>query len=94
MTEPFAERVSAATLAVAAHRFHRGVEVALVERADLGFVREQHVDLVLDESQPLGPVAVDAERVGERERHLVARRRARCAAALRYASLASGRSQR
>ena len=57
---------------VAARRFLRLVEVALVQRADLVLVREEDVDFFLDELQPLGSVPVDAERVGQRQRHLVA----------------------
>jgi nitrate/nitrite transport system ATP-binding protein len=56
--------------AVAAHAPRRLLEVVdLVQRADLGLVGEEDVDAVLDELEELEAVAVDAERVGERERH-------------------------
>ena len=54
------------------------LEVALVQRADLGFVREEDVDLLGDERPPLGPVPVDAERVGERRARPRCPPRARC----------------
>jgi len=57
-------------LRVPADVLERRVEVFdLVERADLGLVGEQHVDLVLDELQELVAVAVDAGPVREREGH-------------------------
>lgn len=66
-------------LAVPSHALERGVEVVdLVERADLGLVGEQHVDLVLDEGAELRAVPLDTERVGQRERDRAARVTRRC----------------
>ncbi len=44
-----------------------------VKCGDLGFIREQDVDAVLDERQELGAVAVNAEGIRQAERHLAAR---------------------
>ena len=72
-------------------RCERVVEVVdLVERRDLGLVGEEDVDVGLDEVEELVAVALDAERVGQRERDPAGRRRARCAAAMRNASLRRG----
>ena len=61
-------------LAVPAHVRQRRVEVAhLVERADLELVREEDVDVVLDQVEEGGAVPLHAERVGEGERHLASR---------------------
>ena len=61
-------------LAVVVHALQRVVELSdLVQRRDLDLVREQHVDVVLDELEELVAVPVDAEAVGQRERHPVAR---------------------
>jgi puromycin-sensitive aminopeptidase len=43
--------------------------IHLVERADLGLVGEEDVDVPLDELEELHPMAVDAESVGQRKRH-------------------------
>ena len=49
---------------MAAHLLERGIEVVdLVQRADLGFVGEEHVDLVGDEITELFPVPFHTERV-------------------------------
>src|SRR3546814_10995842 len=44
----------------------------LPERADLRLVGEEDVDMVLDQLAKGGTMAIDAERVGERQRHLAA----------------------
>ena len=48
----------------------RGEVGGLVERADLGLVGEEDVDVAVDELAKGRAVAPDAERVGEAERHL------------------------
>ena len=59
---------------MAAHLLERGIEVVdLVQRADLGLVGEEHVDLVGDEITELLPVPVHTERVGQGERDLAVR---------------------
>ncbi len=56
---------------VATDRGDRGFEVlGFVERAEFVLVREENVDLVLDERTEVVAMAVDAEAVGQRERHL------------------------
>jgi hypothetical protein len=45
--------------------------VDLVQRRDLDLVREQHVDVLLDQLEELGAVAVDAEAVRQCERDAV-----------------------
>ena len=56
---------------VAAHgRGGFGKVGGLVERADLGFVGEEDVDMSVDEVAKRLAMAPDAERVGEAERHL------------------------
>ena len=68
-TEPCAPRVSAAISQCASTPLGRLVEVVdLVEHRDLVLVGEQHVDVGLDQLEELGAVALDAERIGERER--------------------------
>ena len=60
-------------LALARHLLQGVVErVDPVERRDLVLVREQDVDVVLEQVEELVAVALDAERVGEGERHAVA----------------------
>jgi hypothetical protein len=59
---------------VAADPRQRGVEIVdLVERADLGLVGEQDVDVVLEQLQERGAMPIDAERIGQRERDLASR---------------------
>ena len=71
MTLPFSERVSTASLVSAcARRAASSNDVGLVERGDLRLVGEQDVDAGADQLQELGAVPVDAERIGEAERHL------------------------
>ncbi len=56
---------------MAAHRGGGGGEIiGLVERADFGFVGEQDVDMAVDEVAERGAMALDAKRVGERQRDL------------------------
>ena len=93
ITDPCSERVSAATRQSRRTASIACVEVALVQRADLGFVREEDVDLLGHERPPFGPVAVDAERVGERQRDFVPRL-VRDARGLAVRLLGLGRSHR
>ena len=56
---------------MAAHGGGGGGEVrGLVERADLDLVGEQDVDVAGDKVAEVGAMTLDAERVGERQRHL------------------------
>ena len=55
-----------ASLRVASSAFVEGLD--LVERGDLGLVAEQDVDLVADQVAELVAIAVDAERVRQRDR--------------------------
>src|SRR5271156_5613328 len=56
-------------LDVAPCRGERHVEIlGLVERADLGFVREQNIHLSSDELAELVAVTADAKRIGEAQR--------------------------
>ena len=58
-------------LAVPSHLVDRRTErVDLVERLQLLGVAEQHVHLVSHEGGEVAPVPIDAERVGQRQRHL------------------------
>ena len=69
-----APRVERGDLAAAADLLERVVELGdPIERGDLGLVGEQDVDVVLDEVEELVAVPLDAERVGQRERHTVSR---------------------
>ena len=55
---------------MAAHRRGRGGEIlGLVERADLRLVGEQDVDMAVDQIAKRGAMALDAERVGQAQRH-------------------------
>src|SRR5690606_16459935 len=57
--------------ALPARRLEGRVEILdLPERAELDLVREQDVDMFADQLAELRPMAADAERVGEAERHL------------------------
>ena len=57
---------------MAAHRGRRGGEIlGLVQRADLDLVGEQDVDMPVDQIAERGAMALDAERVGQRQRHLM-----------------------
>ena len=51
----------------------RGFPVALIQRADLGFVREHNIDPRLDELEPPIAMAIDAERVTQGQSGLCAR---------------------
>ncbi len=56
---------------VAPHGRDGGFEVlGLVQRTEFVLVREENVDLVLDQRTKVVPVTIDAETVGQRERHL------------------------
>ena len=56
---------------VAPHRRHRRLEtVEFVQRHEFVLVAEQDVDFVLDQRTEVVAVAIDAETVGQRERHL------------------------
>ena len=58
---------------MAAHRSRGLREIAgLVQRADLGLVGEQDIDLAHHQLAERGAVAVDAERVGQAQRDLPA----------------------
>ena len=75
MTEPRSLRVSAATWRTAADFLQCGVEVAhLIQRADLGLVGEQDVDVALDQVEEGVAMPVHAEGIGQRERDLAPRR--------------------
>ena len=55
-------------LGLAAHRGGGLLEILrLVERADLGLVGEEDVDMAADQVAEIGAVAIDAERIGEGE---------------------------
>ena len=70
MTLPFSERVSAASLVSSCARGRLVERSGLIERGDLRLVGKQDVDVGADQLQELGPMPIDAERIGERQRHL------------------------
>ena len=56
---------------VTTHRCDRRLEIlGLVERAEFVLVGEEHVDFVFDEGTKIVSVPIDAEAVGQSERHL------------------------
>ncbi len=69
MTEPFSDRVKAPIQQWWRNPLQGAVErVLLVERDDLVFVGEQNVDMMLDQIEKVGAVAIDAERVRQTQR--------------------------
>ncbi len=70
MTEPLGSHGDRRQLAVAAQLGDGLLErVRLVEGDQLSFVAEQQIDLIADERQEVVTMAIDAERVGKRQRH-------------------------
>src|SRR5688500_4465016 len=60
----------AGELGAAAHLGERFIKAAdLIERKDLSLVREQDIDMLVDERAEIGAMTLDTERIGQRKRH-------------------------